>query len=1027
MASLHVYLLGTFHVLKDGVPIYDFRSDKVRALLAYLAVEAERPHRREMLAALLWPEAPDEVARRNLRLTLHRLRQALGDLDPFFVVTPEGVQCRGDRVWVDARAFEATLVAVEHHAHEALRDCSFCVARLTQAANLYRGDFLAGFSLRDALPFSEWVILKRERWHRLALHALYHLAEHHRQAGNLSEAERYAMRQVELEPWREEAHRQLMMVLAYQGEISAALAQYERCRKVLAEELHVAPSAATERLYRRLRLARDRPRHNLPPTDTPFVGRKAERERLRALLRHPSCRLVTILGAPGIGKTRFALEVAAALVPSFLHGVCYVPLADVASPTHLPFAVAEALGIRVQGGRDPRDVLLRNLREWELLLVLDNFEHLLGPDAASAHEARQFVDTLLRHAPDVKVLVTSRQRLGLHAEWAVVLAGLPYPDTPSIPGERAIDAGWVTAYPALELFLTRARQVRWDFAPDEEWPFIVRICQCVEGLPLGIELAAAWVDHLSCQEIATRIEQDLRFLHTSQPDMDPRHRSVWAAFEHSWRLLSEAEQRAFCCLSVFRDGFTLDAVREALGIDAALLTALVDKSLVRRVAPDRYGMHDLLREFARQKLAAIPGEREAVEARHATYYLTLVGRWAEACQGPGVQAALSVVQHALHNVQAAWAWAVRHRQPALLEQALETLYHFYEIRGRFREGEQIFGEAAHALEHVPAGTAPAAEVARVRGKLLNRHAFFCWRIGRYDAGHASAQVGLALARETGMWSEAGLALSVLGLIAHNQGEYALARQRYQQSLNFYRRAGDRSGTARALVRMGLLLYTLEAYEAAQEVFQNAFTLAEAVGDERASTYIRAYLGLVAAARGAHEEARRWCQEALQRCGHLGDAYGAALCHLYLGQTFLQMQAWVDAHRSLEAAWDAFRKMGDRHAMAYTCRYLGDLHRLREAYTEAGRWYRESLALYQEIGNPNSAADVLAALGQVALLQGRPDEARRRVKDALMLVNGHSHAAFYRHWQDLLRRLGLGDAGQTTPNVRQATDVHSEPR
>lgn len=268
MARLVIHLLGPFHVSLGGEPVTGFESNKVRALLAYLAVYADRPHSREALAALLWPDQPDAKARHNLRQALSNLRQALGDSDtdaPLLDITRTTAQLnpQGD-YWLDLAAFNAHVAASEEHPHPNLERCPVCIEQLEQAVELYQGSFLEGLFVEDSLPFEEWAALQRERVHRLSLDALYHLGRYYERRRDYARAQRHARRQIEMEPWREEAHRQLMRTLARGGQRSAALAQYETCRRTLAEELGVEPGADTRALYERIRAAGDTPRTTCP-------------------------------------------------------------------------------------------------------------------------------------------------------------------------------------------------------------------------------------------------------------------------------------------------------------------------------------------------------------------------------------------------------------------------------------------------------------------------------------------------------------------------------------------------------------------------------------------------------------------------------------------------------------------------------------------------------------------------------------------------------------------------------------------
>src|SRR5262245_47931098 len=334
MARISVSLLGAFRVSRDGAALTSFEYDKVRALLAYLAVEAEHPQRRETLVGLFWPESADTAARRNLSQALFNLRQAIGDqtaTPPYLHISREAIQFNtaSDHA-LDVATFSALLDACVGHQHQRIDTCAPCAQRLQQAVALYRGPFLEHFFLADSAAFEEWTLLRREALHRRALEALRQLAHYYEQRHEYGEAGRYAIRQLELDPWREEAHRQLMRMLALSGERSAALAQYESCRRTLAAELGVEPSAETTQLYHEIQrnelktdpvAVEPAPVTNLPPSLTPLIGRAPEVTQLARVLADPTCRLITLVGPGGIGKTRLALQVAANHHQAFMHGV----------------------------------------------------------------------------------------------------------------------------------------------------------------------------------------------------------------------------------------------------------------------------------------------------------------------------------------------------------------------------------------------------------------------------------------------------------------------------------------------------------------------------------------------------------------------------------------------------------------------------------------------------------------------------------------------------------------------------------
>ncbi len=559
MVRLTIRLLGAFQVLLDDAPLHHFGADTARALLAYLAMRAGEHLPREVVASLLWPEHEQARALHNLRQALTRLRSTLGDQDaqqPFLQVSRETLCfCPSGPYWLDVAAFEELLAAVRTHPHRSLTACESCVRQLEEAAALYRGPFLEGFYI-DSIPFEEWLVVERERLHRLAMDAFYDLATCYEGRAAYDRARTYALRQLEAEPWREEAHLQLMRLLALSGQRSAALSQYETCRRILADELGAEPAAETTALYEAIKSgafppppAPPRPPHNLPTPGTPLIGRKEERARLVEKLLDPAYRLVTLTGLGGVGKTRLALAAAAQVADRFPGGVWFVPLAEI-DAGHvdaarrrdlLTLAIAQALDLPFFSAPDVEARLLDYLRSKELLLILDNMDLWL-------EEGADLVLRINQSAPAVTVLATSRERLNLQAEYVIRLDGLAVP-----PAEEEEDA---LAYSSVQLFCERADRTSRGFALDPHTlPDVIEICRFVEGLPLGIELAAALVEDLPVAEVARAIRRDLDRLATTMRDVPLRQRSIRAVFSSSWQLLSAREQSILAACAVFRGGF----------------------------------------------------------------------------------------------------------------------------------------------------------------------------------------------------------------------------------------------------------------------------------------------------------------------------------------------------------------------------------------------------------------------------------------------------------------------------------------
>ena len=359
----------------------------------------------------------------------------------------------------------------EKNLSQCIEDCSIRAARLEEMVKLYRGEFLQQFFLEDSTEFEEWTLVQRENLHQRVLDAHSYLANYYELHGDFQAVRRHALRQLELDPWREEAHRQMMRALALDGQRSAALAQYETCRRVLAEELDVEPSAKTRELYEQIRLGTLSPKidqrsyvpstpiHNLPVQLTPFIGREQELADLGRLIADPECRCITLVGPGGIGKTRLALQAAGEHLDEFAQGAAFVSLASVGSVGAVIPAIASAINFDFYGPSDPKVQLLNFLREKQMLLIVDNVEQLLIEEPLQENIVELLLE-ILQHAPGVKLLVTSREALNLQGEWLFEVRGLAFPEMEQTEG--------FDEFGAVALFVQRARRASPGFALNEE-------------------------------------------------------------------------------------------------------------------------------------------------------------------------------------------------------------------------------------------------------------------------------------------------------------------------------------------------------------------------------------------------------------------------------------------------------------------------------------------------------------------------------------------------------------------------------
>jgi predicted ATPase/DNA-binding SARP family transcriptional activator len=937
MSRLALGLLGPPHIKRDGQPV-DVGRRKAVALLAYLAVTGQS-HSRDALATLFWPEHDQSRARAGLRRALASLKKDLGE--GWLEVGRENVGLNRDaELWLDVEAFRERLAACGTHGHPEQEMCPDCLPLLAEAVEIYRDDFLAGFTLRDSPAFDEWQFFQSQGLRADLASGLERLARELSDQGEYQPAIAYARRWLALDPLHEPAHRCLMELYGQSDQRAAALRQYQECERILQEELGVPPDEQTSRLYQAIKDHREgtpaesQPERyrlerklsgkgsfgdlwlatvgNLPVQLTPFIGREEELAEIQERLQDPACRLLTLVGLGGSGKTRLALEAAATQIDHFSHGVYFISLAPLDSVDSIVPTVAEALGFRFYEEGEPRQQLLDYLRQKRMLLILDNFEHLV--------EGAGLVTDILQIAPDVKILVTSRVRLNVGGENLFPVAGIDFPDR-----ERDED---IDRYNAVKLFIQSARRVRPSFEPRaDEMLDIARICRLVEGMPLAILLATGWMEMLTPCEIVAEMRLSLDFLKTDLRDVPARQRSMRAVFDHTWDLLTEREQELFTGLSVFRGGFTREAAQEVIGVSLHELMALINKSLLHRTSRGRYEVHELLRGYAAEKLET-SGEADAVRDAYSSHYAKFLQQRAVDLRGRRQLEALNEIEADFENVRAAWNWAVQQKNYDVIDRALARLGLFCYIR-RFQQGKELLRRARRQL-----APDPGYEPHPVWGRVLVEEAFF------RPQGVVRAQVkrSLAIAQKYGDQVEIAFCLYVLGKIAREADDYAGAFSFFYESLALYRDLDDK--------------------------FNIAATLSE--------------LAQTCRLQGQSEEAIKFARQSLTLSREIGDKFWAASSLASTGVIALYSGNYSEAEGYLREANSVYREIGYRAGIAESCLQLGRLAFISGDFERAKALTEETLQIATDIGSKRVAHSALDLHALVARTLGKktsehPDE------------------------------------------------------
>ena len=1240
MSSLRTFLFGTPRFERDSQPMSIGRR-KVVALLAYLA-HTGQPHTREYLATLLWPSHDQSGALKNLRRDLGRMKQFVGEA----VLQADRLQIgleRQNGLEVDTAVFQTLLQTAASHSHLNSAPCQDCLATLTQAADLYNGDFMSGFNLSDSPEFDEWQFFERESLRQKLGEALQQLLAWHTVLADFEKGIEYGRRWLALDPLHEPAQRELMKLYAWAGQHSAALRQYENCVQLLEEELGVEPEPETDLLYEAIKkrdlppppqveadsepvelstanlltpaerfvikeslkngghgqlffghdrlqdqpvvIKRIRPElmhhteeyvarfkreaealrqlnhpnivamldmftadeqqtivmeyvaggslrelldatgalpieqvldialeladalsrahhlgiihrdlkpdnvllaedgtprltdfgiarleredirltptgsilgspaymspealrgepldaradiwsfgmivyemlagrrpftgeqltaimisilndpvpvvaeelpdlpegfapllqqmlvkerdgrlssmrqvaaeleairagtwqpgltplvmptkpQNLPTPATPFVGREAELDDICQLLTEQAdSRVLTVVGVGGSGKTRLILAAAAQMQPHFADGVFFVPLAPLKTADELVPTIAESLSLRLAGSDEPLQQLMRSLQQKELLLVMDNFEHLLA--------GVPLVSQLLQAAPKMKVLASSRERLQLAGERIFGLDGLVVPQT-----DTAVTQ---TSHSAVTLFLQQVNLVRQSNGlQPEEWPQVIRICQLVDGMPLALVLAAGWADMLTFAEIGDEIAQGLDFLETDLQDLPARQRSMRAVFDSSWKRLTAQEAAVLPKLALFGGGFTREAAQTICGTNLRLLRQLMNRSLITTDTQQRYMMHELLRQYALEQLPA--AEEPALQHRFVSYYSEWMAQRLHDIQRETFHLALQEITVEQGNLSLAWHWlltAVTIEALDLMPPFAEAWQFYYYLKGPMVTAQALYVDGLKLLQTAAAQKPindPALEsvyktaVANLHTKvayfsfalgdyaLVDQHltlampwleesndehllacAYNCWAKasvlrGQRDLAQEQLEHALHLARKTDDFFIMADAQKVLGVVAVDAGDYELTHNLYQKSLALFQRQNFAPGIAMVMHNIGTAYSRQGETHLAMEAYKEGLAFAQKAGYERMVMESMGAIGGMYRQSGDYEKSESHLQQSIEMARKMGDKRIMASHMKNVGMTYLDWGDVVKAKRmlksGLEVSWEA---------------------------------------------------------------------------------------------------------------------------
>ena len=910
---LEIRLFGPMEARIEGKRLPPLRSRKGMYALALLALRHDRDVPRSYLAALLWPDSPEEQALASLRRTLTDLRQAMGDYaDCLLAPTSRALRLDFNRVWADVVAFDRGVGSSQAEVLEA-------------AVALYCGPLLEGCP-------EEWVLQEREAREEAYLSALEKLAMLHREVGDFVATEGYLTRVVRIRPWRETAQRARMEMLDAMGDHAGVTMAYRDLRQSLRDALNADPDAETTSLYQRLRAAARRraattignealaaplaalpmaeenlptaPLHNLRRPLTPLIGRRSEVREIECALSE--ARLVCLTGMGGVGKTRLVTEIGWNVLTDYPGGVRFADLSVIQENAMVALTVAEAFGIREPTGQSLRDAIIERVGDRQTLLLLDNCEHLV--DACA-----ELTEHLLSYCPQLRVLATSRQALGLPGERLYPLAPLPLPPVRS--GDT-LPVALLLKYDAIRLFVEKACAIRpFEINPGNAAD-VLRICQELDGIPLAMELAAARTKVFSLSQIAERLNDRYHLLSESNRAVSPRQRTLQALLDWSYDILSPAEQTLLRRLTVFVGGWTLEATEavcfiadDAVGDNDTLilLGSLVDKSLIfveDNEGERRYRMLETVRQYGQMRLEAA-GETERMATRHRDYFLQLAEAAHPHLNGPETALWGKRLDAERDNLRQALKWSVEREARLRFAYALSSFWH---QRGHLSEG-RAWLEGSLTVNR---GAAPSARYASV----LHSAGILAWTQGDFDAAQTHWQEALKMRQTLGDLPGVAYLKNGLALVAQERGDYAAALTLLQESQDFFEETNDARGLLIVLINQGVALCNQGRYAEARVLHQKAFAESERQGDTRGTITALGNLAEVAYAEGDDVTAGELWTQCLRRDQELEYPWGIASSLANLGDVARHLGNLSAARSFYGDSLRISRQLGEKRMMVH---------------------------------------------------------------------------------------------------------------
>jgi len=989
---LEIKSLGGLIFLVNGDNSTDIGSHKAQALIVYIAYE-NRPVNRNFLATFLWPESSQESASTSLRVALTALRKSFGD---YLEITRDTVFFKPVAKWnFDLHELNTYLAS----------------GQIEKALAVYHGDFLTGFQIMDSPPFEAWQRGIQTQVNRKVVDVLQDLVDIGISTGDISAGLSHVNRLLAIDPLNEGGYQRCMLLYSLNNDIPSALAQYRICVKVLRNELGVTPSTETQSIYQKIikgetpvDLSSKKRKIHLPVQRTNFVGRKIELFQVNKLLRDRNCRLLTLTGPGGVGKSRLASESAKLILDEFPEGVYFISFDGFINGDLIVLKIAEALGFTIDSiatPLSPENQLINFLRKKHVLLVLDGFDQLVTHG--------KVLSKILENAPGVKIMITSREKMDLMGEWIFTLPGLPVP-------ERE-DHASLFVNDSIRLFVSRVDQLTPGFHPSsEEYLYIADICSYIEGNPLGIELAASWSEVLTIEEIKKEILEDVDFLAAGIQDLPRGHQSLRAVFNSSWDLLSEKQQETLSCLSVFQDAFNRQAAQFVAQADIMQLSELVNKSLVVAGDQGRFSLHSLIRQFAQEKLSKKVDKQLEVENRYSHYYEDLLNRCKDDLMESDMLLARREIRQELTHVLAAMHWICLHGESASVLETLQVLLGFFAVHVWF-EGVNFFAGLAKARKHYLERINLDPKFDPIVLACCVHQAFLLSNLGQIDESEAISRTCCKALGDLGLKAELSECWHNLGVNASFRGEYEASQSLLEDAI-YLGKESDHILWPSYLLWLGHVYFLMGAYEDGMLTLNKCHAIFMKKGTYWGAAFALSKMGLASDGLGEHERAIRYHQSALDVFERVENYAGKGYCLSRMSISACHLGDYEQSKIYAEKGFQIFEVIDHHWGLSSALSCLGFAHYGLGNSQQACQAFCEALAISNRDQMAPLSLYALAGLALIMMERGQSAQAH----SLLVYVKHHPKMAkaYFDHafcvWQG--KDLGQIDFEEFTVKMAQ---------